>query len=145
MDNVFDFSDQLQSTVIRSTDMLVAYDVNSLFTNVPLRETIKILVNKAFKDDWLIRTYKTKLHKNDLKELLESATTNQLFQFNGKLYQQIEGVAMDSPVGLLLANTFMCHIDEKLQDHNTIPSFYKHHVDDTLVIMPVNSPVSRLT
>ena len=136
IDNVFDFADQLQTTVIRSTDILVSYDVTSLFTNVPLRETIEILVNKAFKDDWFNRTYKTKLHRNDLKELLEIATTNQLFQFNGKLYHQIEGVAMGSPLGPLLANTFMCHIEEKLQDRNNIPSFYKRYVDDTLVIMP---------
>ena len=32
-------------------DILVSYDVTALFTNVPLSETIDILVDKAFTND----------------------------------------------------------------------------------------------
>ena len=71
-----------------------------------------------------------------LGELLELATTNQLFQLNGTLYEQVEGVAMGSPLGPLLANTFMCSIEEKLEEKSELPSFYKRYVDDTLAIMP---------
>ena len=46
-------------------------------------------------------------------ELLKLATTNQLFQLDGILYEQVEGVAMGSPLGPLLANPFMCSIEEK--------------------------------
>ena len=46
------------------------------------------------------------LQKHQLKDLLEVATTNQLFQFNGELYEQTDGVAMGSPLGPLLANRF---------------------------------------
>ena len=70
------------------------------------------------------------LQKHQLTELLESATSNQLFQFNGELYEQTDGAAMGSPLGPLLASVFMCHID------NMIPSFYRRYVDDTLVKMP---------
>jgi len=42
---------------------------------------------------------------------------------------------MGSPLGPLLANTFMCSIEDKLEQENKIPSFYKRYVDDTLVIM----------
>ena len=38
-------------------DILVSYDVTALFTNVPFDETIQILVNKAFTDDWFKKTY----------------------------------------------------------------------------------------
>lgn len=51
-------------------DILVSYDVSSLFTNVPVDETIE----KAFKGDWC-----------ELRALLEVATKNQLFQFEGNL------------------------------------------------------------
>ena len=34
------------------SDILVSYDVSSLFTNVPLDETIWILVEKAFTSNW---------------------------------------------------------------------------------------------
>ena len=58
--------------------------------------------------------------------------SNQLFQFNGSLYEQIDGVAMGSPLGPLMANTFMCSIEEKLENEDKLPSFYKRYVDDTL-------------
>ena len=43
---------------------------------------------------------------------------------------------MGSPLGPLLASTFMCSIEEKLEENNELPSFYKRYVDDTLAIMP---------
>ena len=52
--------------------------------------------------------------KPDLVQLLEVATMSQLFQFDGKLYKQIDGVAMGSPLGKLMANAFLCSIEEKL-------------------------------
>ena len=39
---------------------------------------------------------------------------------------------MVSPLGPLMANTFMCSIEEKLESEDKLPSFYKRYVDDTL-------------
>ncbi|XP_068735678.1 uncharacterized protein [Montipora capricornis] len=64
------------------------------------------------------------------------ASTDQLFQFDGQLYEQCEGVAMGSPLGPLLANVFMCHLEERLSDNDLIPPFYRRYVDDTLAITP---------
>ena len=68
---------------IDEQDILVSYDVSSLFTNVPVDETIEILAEKAFKDDWFNKEYNLNITKTDLVELLEIATKNQLFQFEG--------------------------------------------------------------
>ena len=115
------------------SDILVSYDVSSLFTNVPLQEIFEILADKAFIDNWFNKTRNLNISKPDLIELLsEAATKDQLFQFNGKLYEQIDGVAMGSPLGPLRANTFRCSIEEKLQNENKLPDFYKRYVDDTL-------------
>ena len=111
-------------------------DVTALFTNVPLDETINILVNKAFPDDWFNKTYGLNLQKDQLVKFLEIATTNQLFQFDGQLYEQTDGVAMGSPLGLLMVNVFMCHLEEKLTRDGLIPQLYRRYVDDTLARMP---------
>ena len=66
-------------------DILVSYDVTALFPYMPLDETINIVVNKAFTDDWFNKTNGLNLQKDQLTELLKIATTNQLFQFNGQL------------------------------------------------------------
>ena len=43
---------------------------------------------------------------------------------------------MGSPLGPLLANAFMCSIEETLEREGKMPTYYKRFVDDTLTIMP---------
>ena len=101
---------------IQPNHILVSYDVSALFTNVPLKETIDIIVDKAFEGDLFKKTHSMQLEKHQLTDLLEIATMNQLFQLNGELYEQTEGVTMGSPpLGPLLANVFMCHIENQLE------------------------------
>ena len=103
-------------------------------TNVPLEETI--LADKAFTDNWFNKTHQLNLSRMDLVDLLRASTKDQLFQFNGQLYEQTNGVAMGSPLGPLLANVFMGSIEETLELAGKMPPFYKRYVDDTLTIMP---------
>ena len=56
-----------------------------------------ILVNNAFTNDWFNKTSGLNLQNDQLDKLHEIATTSQLFKFNGKLYEQTDGVAMGSP------------------------------------------------
>ena len=86
--------------------------------------------------NWFNTTYDLNLTKMDLVDLLSVATKGQLFQFNGALYEQTAGVAMGSPLGPLLANVFMSHIEENLERDGKLPSFYRRYVDDTLTTMP---------
>ena len=98
---------------------------------LPTNETIEILVDKAFTNDWFNQTYDLNLQKEQLAKLLGIATTKQLFQFNGQLYEQIDGVAMGSPLG-----PKMCHLEDKLTRDGVMPALYRRHVDDTLARMP---------
>ena len=82
---------------IDEQDILVSYDVSSLFTNVPVNETIKILAERAFKDNWFNKEHDLNITKTDIIELLKIATNNRLFQFEGNLYEQVYGVAVGSP------------------------------------------------
>ena len=107
INDVFNFVDALNDMEVDDHSILVSYDVTSLFTNVPVDETIQILAEKAFKDDWFNKQHNLNITKSELVELLNIATKNQLFQFEGSLYEQIDGVAMGSPLGPLMANTFM--------------------------------------
>ena len=61
---------------------------------------------------------------------------DQLFQFNGALHEQIDGVAMGSSLGPLLANVFMSSLEEKLELKGKLPPYYRRFVDDTLTVMP---------
>ena len=137
------FANEIRSLEIANGDILVSYDVSSLFTNVPLDETIQLLAKRAFTTNWFNTTYDLNLTKMDLVDLLSVATKEQLFQFNGALYEQTDGVAMGSPLGPLLANVFMTHIEEKLEREGKLLSFYRRYVDDTLTIMPNTETASN--
>ena len=97
---------------------------------------IEILAEKAFTNNWFNETHGLDITKSDLTKLLRLTTKDQLFQFDGNLYEQIDGVAMGSPLGPLMANAFLCSIEEKLERDNKLPEFYKRYVDDTLATMP---------
>ena len=107
------------------------YDV----TNVPLDETINILADKAFKDNWFNKTYNMNISKDELIEFLSVATKHQPFQNNGNLYEQVDGVALGSPLGPLVANAFMGSVEEKLARENKLPGLCKRYVDDTLALV----------
>ena len=72
--------------------------------------------------------------KKELKKLFLFATSQTHFLFNGKLYSQIDGVAMGSPLAPVLANIFMGFYESKwLNEYNLYkPKFYLRYVDDIL-------------
>ena len=80
-------------------------DVDSLFTNIPLEETIEICTDELFKESESVAG----LSKIKFKELLSLATEDPHFVFDGTLYKQIDGVAMGSPLGPTLANAFLIY------------------------------------
>ena len=85
----------------------VSFDVESLFTNVPLKKTIEIILNRVYSE----KEISTTLSKRSLKKLLLDACTKTAFSFNKKLYEQIDGVSMGSPLGPLMANVIMTEIE----------------------------------
>ena len=81
---------------------MASFDVTSLFTNIPLDETIKIIANQLFSNSNNFEGFS----RDEFVKLLNLAVKNCHFIFNGKFYDQIDGVAMGSPLGPLLANIF---------------------------------------
>ena len=102
--DIFSFAEEIRETSLNPNDILVSYDVCALFTNVPLDETIEIIAEKAFKNNWFNETHDLNLTKTGLTELLRIATKDQLFQFDGQLYEQVDrrcghGLAPGTPYG----------------------------------------------
>ena len=63
-------------------------------------------------------------------------TKDQHFQFEGDLYQQIDGVAMGSSLGPIMANAFLCSLEDDLEKEDKLPNLYRRYVDDTITAMP---------
>ena len=123
--NILDFAEDLATSKFNENTIVTSYDVTAMFTNIPVDETIDILTAKLFQNNWFNVRHNLNITRLQLKQLLEMAAKNQLFQFNGQLYEQRDGVAMGSPLGPLKANSFLCHIEENLDQANKLLSSYK--------------------
>ena len=128
--DTFSFVFQIKTANL-SKKFLVSYDVTSLFTNIPLQETIDRAINLIFNHNPNMN-----ITKEELKKLFLFVKSQTHFIFNSKFYNQIDGVAIGSPLAPLLANIFMGFYKSKwLNEYNfNKPKFYLRHVDDILAV-----------
>ena len=98
-----------------------------LFVNVSLQETIDIGINPIFNPNPNLN-----ITKKEFKKLFLFATSQTHFLFTNKFYNQIDGVAMGSPLAPVLANIFMAFYESKwIYGYNlNKPQFYLRYSDD---------------
>ena len=124
----------VEEVVISDHNLYMAHlDVDSLFTNIPLEETIKNSVIDLFSNNF----YSGKFSRKYIYDLLQLATTESSFIFDNKLHKQKDGVAMDSPLGLTLATAFLCHYEEIWLNEcpsQFKPVIYRCYVADIFVL-----------
>ena len=128
----FEFVDFISTYKVQNEgEFMVSFDISSLFTNVPLVETLNLCC-----DLW--KNNHSEHHIVDevgFRELLSFATSNVHFLFNNEWYKQTDGVAMGSPLAPTLASVFLSKIENKIKlfDGNQ-PLVYKRYVDDIFLV-----------
>ena len=128
--NTFDFVAQMSQQNV-SQQFMVSYDVCSLFTNVPLAKTIDVCMDRLYRSSLT----PPELPEDVLRHLISLCVVNNTFLFNGKVYQQSDGVAMGSSLGPILANIWMCHLEEEYYVKSQLyPNYYRRYVDDTFCL-----------
>ena len=142
--NTQEFITFTKNVIVPTNYKLVSFDVTSLFTNVPLKETIDIILKRIYISKEIV----TEIEKENLKKLLFSCTKEVHFSFNEKLYIQNDGVCMGSPLGPVLANIFMVELERTI-----IPVLsdcvycWKRYVDDTFTIIDgkhINTVITQI-
>lgn len=130
-----EFLEKIKDTRVTNKSQLISYDIVSLFTNIPLEETIQITCDYVFNNQ-----NHPPCNKEEFAQLLRIATSG-VFTFNNTLYQQVDGVMMGSPLGPTLANIFMAHHENQFMNANLdcLPSTYLRYIDDTFCIFSDNS------
>ena len=81
---------------------MVSFDVSSLYTNVPVIDTLNLLCDSIFSQTSSFQGFDRQL----FMQFLRLAVQDTYFMFDGILYKQIEGLAMGKPSAPTLANLF---------------------------------------
>ena len=142
--DTFDFVAKLQEIGPVSRDRCQTFDVQSLFTNVPVREVIDIILECLYTSGNSPKVDMIPLSRENLKILLELCSLDVEFSFDGKLWRQVDGMAMGSPLGPAFANIFVGFHEKKLLSQNC-PIMYSRYVDDIFVVCESSAEMEELT
>jgi hypothetical protein len=128
IENTKDFVNRMKKTKIPEGYKMISFDVVSLFTNVPLHKTVDIILEKVYNE----KLIKTRIKKENMKELLLLCTKDVPFTSNDEVFVQVDGVMMGSPLGPLFANIFMCELENEIVPklENRLCNWMRY-VDDT--------------
>ena len=100
--NTEDLVDTMREVSLSEDEILVSYDVKSLFTSIPINETIQICEQRLREDVTL--SERTEMSVDTIIILLRFCLLSSAFMYEGQHYRQIQGIAMGSPVSPVLAD-----------------------------------------
>ena len=120
-----DFLRKIENITILPEENFFTLDVASLYTNIPLEESLNIMEEEFFpKTNCCIPI-------SYLRKMLELILKCNNFKFNRKHFLQINGTGMGTRVAPTYANLFMAHFEEKyIYTHNSKPRIWFRFIDD---------------
>ena len=118
--------DAIQNVTLEQDEVMVSFDVVSLYTNVPVSEAIEVCADLLYSQpvDKL-----PKVDKETFMILAELSSCNVLMSTHDGYYYQTDGLAMGSPPAPALANGWMSQFDEPIKEDSKI---YFRYMDDIL-------------
>ena len=130
-----DLAHFVEECKLNEYDIMVTFDVKSLFTNVPINDVLVILMERLQLDKKL--EDRTAMDPLSICHLTELCLYSTYFAFKRQVYQQRKGTAMGSPMSLVVANIFMEDFETTaLATAYYSPTIWKQYVDSTFVIWP---------
>ena len=100
-------------------EILVSFDIVSLFTCIPIGLAVQVARRRLESD--LFLPERTDLSVDDIVGLLSLFLDATFLSFRGKVHRQVHGTAMGSPVSVVVANLVMEDVEES-PGHFSFPS-----------------------
>ena len=110
---------------LANDEELVSFDVSSLYTYVPLMESIEVCADLLFRDT----INSPSIDKTTFVELAMIASCNVIMSTHDGYYRQKDGLAMVSPPAPHLANGWMSKCDDIIKGESKL---FARYMDDIL-------------
>ena len=119
--NTQDFIQQIRGIKLQPDQCIMSYDVKALFTSVPIQPALDI-IRKLLEEDGELQQ-RTSMSVSHITYLLEFCLRSTYFTFQGRYYEQQEGVTMGSPISPIVAKLYMEHFEKKAINSSPHPLF----------------------
>ena len=127
-----EFLQQLGGIQLGPDEIIMSYDVEALFTSVPIQSALNI-IEKLLEEDPELQQ-RTSMTVKHITCLLEFCLRSTYFTFQNKYYEKVEGAAMGSPIIPIVANLYMENLEVRaISTSPHPPLMWKRFVDDTFV------------
>ena len=120
---------------LKSNEQYVSYDVESLFINVLVYETIEYIINELYIENKLSKL----CSKLIFKRLLLKLTIENTFMLNSKFYKQVDGCSMGGPLSVIFSDIYINKIEKNVAKPTKL-QFYKRFLDDIINKRYKNQP-----
>ena len=112
----------------------MSFDVTSLYTNIPIIDTLNIIKDYVHSDDQFAR--KMAIPQDKFLDLVNLALTTTWYTFSFQFYQQTDGVAMGGPASSTTAEIYMrAHESTAISMALHPPKVWERFVDDVYFIV----------
>ena len=99
------FCHYIRNVPIEDDEIMVSFDVISLYRNIPIIDTLNIIKDYVNSDDQFI--WKTAIPQDKFLDLVHLVLTTTWYTFNSQFYQQTDGVAMGGSTSSTTAEIYM--------------------------------------
>ena len=113
---------------------MVSFDVTSLYTTIPIDQSLLVMEDLLQHDDKLADP--TPLSPNQILDLVNILLQTTYFKFNDQIYQQTDGAAMGGPTSAIVSEIYMQALEMTAittADHP--PKVWERHVDDVFSVI----------
>ena len=125
INNANAFLTNIKDLKLEPDEIMISFDVISLFTSIPL-DTAKHITNELLTNDDSQET-RTNLDKDDILELLNLCLSTEF-----SYYRQISGTPMGYPLSSFLTEAVMEDLEKRSVTHNPDIKTWNRYIDDVL-------------
>ena len=130
--NIQHFVQHILKAKLEPGEVMTSYNVNALFTSVPVDPSINIVKQKLIEHPTLPQRTNMSIHQ--IVTLLEFCFKNTYFLFQGNYYEQVNGAIIDPPISPLLATCLWKSSKSRSLALPHSPHLWLRYVDDIFVI-----------
>ncbi|BHF70575.1 hypothetical protein SprV_0301362700 [Sparganum proliferum] len=124
------FLEKLKGVTLHPNEVMVSFDVTSLFTSIPQDlaiETLELLLQSKYDET------ENRLGHAQILQLLKLCLRT-YFTFDGTIHEQVKGTPMGSPISGFIAEAVLQRLELLVFQHHK-PKFWARYVNDAFVII----------